>query len=383
MKDEPVLRAGTKPLARPESAAHPMPSLTSSKTPAALGYRMPAEWEPQEAIWLSWPHNHATWPGQFRPIPYVFAEIVKQISRFEAVRINCASSLQPRAKRLCAAAGANLARVTFYNHPTNDAWCRDHGPIFVKQDHTGKVAVTDWVHNAWGGKYPPYDLDNRIPPNIARKLKLRRFENTMVLEGGSIDVNGEGLLLTSEQCLLNPNRNPTLSRDRIEHNLKDFLGVKQVFWLGEGIVGDDTDGHIDDMSRFFKPDGIVTCVESKRRDPNHRILAANLERLRSFRTPAGRRFDLVELPMPEPFGFRGQRVPASYANFLVINGAVLMPQFRQKERDAQARVILGECFPGRVIVPIDCYHLIWGLGTIHCISQQQPASARPTAGRAS
>lgn len=341
--------------------------------PAALGFRMPAEWEPQTAVWFSWPHNHATWPGQFRSIPGVFAEIVAQISRFEEVRINCAARLQPRAKRLCAKAGADMAQVTFYNHPTNDAWCRDHGPIFVRNDRTGEVAVTDWVHNAWGGKYPPFDLDNRIPPRIARQLGLRRFENDMVLEGGSLDVNGQGLLLTSEQCLLNKNRNPDLSRARIEQNLKDYLGVKQVLWLGEGIVGDDTDGHIDDMTRFFRPDGLITCVEPNRHDLNHWPLTENLERLRSFRTPAGRKFSIVELPMPKPFGFRGQQVPASYANFLIINGAVLVPQFRQKRRDAEARAILGDCFKGREIIPIDCYHLIWGLGTLHCISQQQPA----------
>jgi agmatine deiminase len=343
------------------------------ETPAKLGFRMPAEWEPQAAVWFSWPHNHATWPGQFRPVPGVFADIVAQISRFEAVRINCASRLQPRAKRLCAKAGADMARVTFYNHPTNDAWCRDHGPIFVRNDGTGEVAVTDWVHNAWGGKYPPYNLDNKIPPSIAKKLGLRRFENDMVLEGGSLDVNGQGLLLTSEQCLLNKNRNPHLGRAQIEQNLRDFLGVKQVLWLGEGIVGDDTDGHIDDMTRFFRSDGLITCVESNRHDLNHWPLTENLERLRSFRTPAGRKFTIVELPMPKPFGFRGQQVPASYANFLIINGAVLVPQFRQKRRDAEARAILGDCFKGREIIPIDCYHLIWGLGTLHCISQQQPA----------
>jgi len=333
---------------------------------------MPAEWEPQAAIWLSWPHNRATWPGQFRPIPGVFAKIVADISRFEAVRINCAAKLQPRARRLCAAASADMARVTFYNHPTNDAWCRDHGPIFVRNDRTGEVAVTDWVHNAWGGKYPPYDLDNEIPPRIARKLGLRRFEQDMVLEGGSIEVNGAGLLLTSEQCLLNPNRNPRLSRTQIEQHLKDYLGLKRVLWLGEGIVGDDTDGHIDDITRFFRTDGIVTCVEPRHRDANHKILAANLERLRGFRTAGGGRFEIVELPMPSPFGFRGQRVPASYANFLVINGAVLVPQFRQKRRDAAACSIIGDCFKGREVVPVDCYHLIWGLGTLHCISQQQP-----------
>lgn len=337
---------------------------------------MPAEWEPQVAIWLSWPHNLETWPGQFRPIPGVYAEIVRQISRFQEVRINCAARLQDRARRLCARAGADLARVTFYDHPTNDAWCRDHGPIFVKNDRTGEVAVTDWAYNAWGDKYPPYDLDNQIPPSIARKLKLRRFENDMVLEGGSIDVNGRGLLLTSEQCLLNKNRNPHLTRAQIEQNLKDYLGVKQVLWVGEGIIGDDTDGHIDDITRFFKADGFITCVESNRRDPNHRILGENLDRLRSFRTPAGKKFAIVELPMPKPFSFRRQLVPASYANFLIINGAVLVPQFRQPRRDAEAREIIGACFPGREVVGIDCYHLIWGLGTLHCISQQQPAAGK-------
>lgn len=347
--------------------------MAAKKTPAALGFRMPAEWEPQAAVWLSWPHNRATWPGQFRPIPRVFAGIVAQISRFEDVRINCAARLQPRAHRLCVQAGAEMTRVTFYNHPTNDAWCRDHGPIFVRNDRTGEVAVTDWVHNAWGGKYPPYDLDNNIPPSIARNLKLRRFENDMVLEGGSIDVNGRGLLLTSEQCLLNQNRNPHHSRREIEQNLKGYLGVKQVLWVGEGIVGDDTDGHIDDITRFYKSDGFITCVEPNSRDPNHQPLADNLERLRGFRTPTGRKFELVELLMPEPFGFRGQRVPASYANFLIINGAVLVPQFRQRKRDAAARAIIGDCFKGREVVPIDCYHLIWGLGTLHCLSQQQPA----------
>lgn len=353
-------------------ASRPNTKDRSKKTPAALGFRMPAEWEPQVAVWLSWPHNLQTWPGQFRPIPGVYAGIVRAISRFEEVRINCAARLQPRARRLCEQAGADMARVTFYDHPTNDAWCRDHGPIFVKNDRTGEVALTDWAYNAWGDKYPPYDLDNEVPPRIARALKLRRFENNMVLEGGSIDVNGRGLLLTSEQCLLNKNRNPHLTREEIERNLRDYLGVAQILWVGDGIVGDDTDGHIDDITRFFKPDGFITCVERNRRDPNHRILAENLERLHSFRTPAGKRFEIVELPMPEPFSFRKQIVPASYANFLVINGAVLVPQFRQPRRDTAAREIIGACFKGREVIGIDCYHLIWGLGTLHCISQQQP-----------
>ena len=343
------------------------------KTPAAEGFRMPEEWEPQVAVWLSWPHNYKTWPGQFRPIPYVYAEIVKQISRFEEVRINCAKPLQARAKRLCAKAGAEMSRVKFYDHPTNDAWCRDHGPIFVKHRKTEEVALTDWHYNAWGDKYPPYDLDNKIPARVARKLKVRRLVNDMVLEGGSIEVNGRGVLLTSEQCLLNENRNPHLSKRQIERNLKNYLGVKTILWVGDGIIGDDTDGHIDDITRFYKADGFITCLEPNKRDSNHRILAENLQRLRGFRTAKGKGYDIVELPMPKPFALQGQRVPASYVNYLVINGAVLVPQFRQPKRDAEARRIMGSCFPEREVVGIDCYDLIWGLGSLHCISQQQPA----------
>jgi agmatine deiminase len=358
--------------AKAKAAAKGAPVL--SATPAAAGFRMPAEWEPQEAVWLSWPHNYASWPGRFRPVPYNFARIVAAISRFEPVRINAAKKLHARAARLCERAGANLANVAFFDHPTNDAWCRDHGPIFVKNPATGAVALTDWAYNAWGGKYPPYDLDNEIPPSIGRVTGLPRFVNDMVLEGGSIDVNGVGGLLTSEQCLLNPNRNPHLSKEQIEQALRDYLGVTDFYWLGEGIVGDDTDGHIDDMTRFFKPDGFITCVEPNKKEKNHEILAANLARLKKFRTPAGKKFDIVELPMPRPFGFDRQRVPASYANFLIVNGGVLVPTFRQPGPDARAVAIVASCFPGREVVGVDCYHMIWGLGTLHCLSQQQPAA---------
>lgn len=334
---------------------------------------MPAEWEPQAAIWLSWPHRRATWPGQFRPVPSAYAAFVAAISRFEPVNINCAKALQARARAHCVRAGADMDRVTFHDHPTNDAWCRDHGPIFVKNRRTGEVAACDWEFNAWGEKYPRFDLDNQIPARIARKLKLRRFPNDMVLEGGSIDVNGQGLLLTTEQCLLNPNRNPERSKSDIEASLRDYLGVNQVYWLGEGIVGDDTDGHVDDLSRFFGAEAIVTAVERRRSDPNYRALAANRERLAGFRTPTGKRFRIVELPMPAPVVFRSRRVPASYANFLILNGAVLVPNFRQPRRDAEANSILRDCFPGREVVPVDCHFLIPGLGTLHCLSQQQPA----------
>ena len=342
------------------------------KTPTALGFRMPAEWEPQSAVWLSWPHNRRTWPGNFRPIPEKFAEIAATISRFEEVRINIARPLQKRAWSLLNHAKADLAKVELYAHPTNDAWCRDHGPIFVKHGRTGEVALTDWKYNAWGGKYPPFDLDNTIPTKIARALKLRRFVISRVLEGGSIDVNGAGSLLTTEACLLNPNRNPSLTRAQIEQLLRDNLGVQQVIWLGDGIVGDDTDGHVDDLSRFYSANGIVTAVESNLRDANYAALKINRERLRDLRTPSGGEIRIVELPMPAPCFFKGQRLPASYANFLIINGAVLMPAFRQPRRDAQAAEVLAGCFPGREIIPIDCRELVWGLGTLHCISQQQP-----------
>jgi agmatine deiminase len=336
---------------------------------------MPAEWERQEAVWLSWPHNRKTWPGNFRPIPGVFAGIAAQISLREKVRINVAPRHRARARAMIERAGAEMANVELYNHPTNDAWCRDHGPIFVRNERTGEVAVTDWKFNAWGGKYPRYDLDNRIPGRVAAALGLRRFASRMVLEGGSIDVNGRGLLLTTEACLLNRNRNPRLTRGQIEASLGAFLGVKRVLWLGDGIAGDDTDGHVDDLSRFFSEDGIVTSVERNRRDVNFGALDGNLRRLRDLRTASGRPFRIVELPMPAPCERGGRRLPATYANFLVINGAVLMPAFRQPRRDRAAAEVLASCFPGRDVIPIDCVELVWGLGTLHCISQQQPASS--------
>jgi len=345
----------------------------AKKTPASLGFRMPAEWEPQAAVWLSWPHRRKTWPQSFRPIPAKFAEIAATISRYEPVRLNVEKSLQSGVRRLLNAAKAELSRVEIFDHTTDDAWCRDHGPIFVKHNRTGEVALTDWQFNAWGGKYPKFDDDNLIPAKIAAALKLRRFTNKMVLEGGSIDVNGAGLLLTTEACLLNKNRNPDLTRAQIERALRDFLNVHTIYWLGDGIAGDDTDGHVDDLSRFFGTSSILTAVEKNTRDVNYRALAENLERLKSLRTPAGKKFKLVELPMPRPCYRGAQRLPATYANFLVLNGAVLMPMFRQPKRDREAAEVLAACFPGREVVPIDCLDLVIGRGTLHCISQQQPA----------
>jgi len=333
---------------------------------------MPAEWETQRGIWLSWPVRRLTWPGHYATIPSKFAEIVAKISRFEEVYINVPASDLEEARRTIREAGADESRVFLHAHPLNDAWCRDHGPIFVKHDASGEVAVLDWIFNAWGEKYSPSVDDNAIPSRVAEALGMRRFEPGMVLEGGSIDVNGAGLLLTTEACLLNPNRNPKLSRTDIERRLCDYLGVTEIFWLGDGIDGDDTDGHVDDLTRFFSPLGIVTAVEKDERDVNYRNLRENLERLQSLRTKAGERFTLVELPMPEPCVTDGQRLPASYANFLILNSAVLVPVFRQPKRDAEALEILGSCFPGREIVPVDCREWVIGRGTLHCISQQQP-----------
>jgi agmatine deiminase len=344
-------------------------------TPAALGFSMPAEWSPQEAVWLSWPVDDPRhWGGAKRDLIWTkFAEIAAAISRHEPVRINAPGADHAAIAAACNRAKAVPEHVELFDHPHNDVWCRDHGPIFVKHRHTGETAITDWDFNAWGGKFPPYDLDNSIPKQVAASLGKQRFDGGMILEGGAIEINGCGQLLTTEAVLLNPNRNPHLSKQEIEQKLRDGLGVSDILWLKQGIEGDDTDGHIDDITRFYKPDGFITVVESNKRDPNHKILAENLERLNAFRTPQGKKFDIVELPMPKPFAFQGQPVPASYANFLIINGAVLVPNFRQKKRDAEANAIIASCFPGREIIPIDCYDLIWGLGTLHCISQQQPA----------
>jgi agmatine deiminase len=347
----------------------------STATPRAQGFHMPAEWEPQEAVWLSWPHNAKTWPGAFKNIPGVFATFVAHISHWEKARLNIALPLQPKARALIEQAGADMANVEMFDHATNDAWCRDHGPIFVRNDRTGEVALTDWAYNAWGGKYP-FELDDRIPAKVSRAAGIRRFENAMVLEGGSIDVNGEGLLLTTEACLLNKNRNPGLRRGEIEQNLRDMLGIETVLWLGDGIEGDDTDGHVDDLTRFYRPDGVITAVEKDRKDPNYAPLKDNLERLKELRTPAGKKFKIAELPMPDPVHHQGRRLPASYANFLIINGSVLMPAFRQPKKDRAAAEVLAACFPGREVVAIDCLELVWGLGTLHCLSQQQPAASR-------
>jgi len=343
------------------------------ETPRQLGYRFPAEWEPQRATWLSWPHKEESWPGRFEPIPGVFTEIVKILASFQHVNINVIDrTMHDDVMKRLTEAGVDPGRLTLYPIPTDDAWCRDHGPAFVvKPGAEEPLAVIDWGYNAWGGKYPPYDQDDAVPSKVAEYRRLPLFCPGIVMEGGAIDVNGEGCLLTSTPCLLNPNRNPHLSQAQIEWYLREYYNVEKILWVDEGIAGDDTDGHIDDSARFVNPDTIAAVVEKNRKDENYLPLQKNLAQLKAMTDLAGNPFRIVALPMPRPLVFDGQRVPASYANFLIANGVVLVPTFRDPN-DAVALAVLADVFPGRRVIGIDCYELVWGLGTLHCISQQEP-----------
>jgi agmatine deiminase len=359
-----------------------MPAQVTSRTPREFGFRMPAEWEPHQATWLAWPHNPEDWPGKFQPIPWLYAEIVRLLAAHERVHllVNDAAS-ERRAQGMLRRAGANLDQVDFHRWPTDRVWLRDSGPIFVRNAE-GRVALTNWQFSAWA-KYANWKLDDQIPARAAELLRMPEWQPSvelaedsrrrLVLEGGSIDSNGTGLLLTTEECLLSEvqQRNPGVSREQLERAFHDYLGVDQVIWLGRGAAGDDTHGHIDDISRFAAPDVIVAAVEPDANDDNHAPLAENLARLKAARTLAGKQFTIVELPMPRPVVFRGQRLPASYVNFYVANGLVLMPTFHDPY-DRVALNILAQVFPGREVIGVHSVDLIWGLGALHCMTQQQP-----------
>jgi len=344
---------------------------------------MPAEWELHEATWLAWPHNPEDWPGKFQPIPWIYAEIVRLLSQRERVCIAVQNAAeQRRAENILKRAHANLENVSFHEWITDRVWTRDSGPIFVRSGE-GQVAVTNWKFNAWA-KYDDWHNDDQLPGRVAALLGMRQWEpaielpdgrRKIVLEGGSIDSNGRGILLTTEECLLSDiqQRNPGVSREQLEGVLHDYLGIDQVLWLNRGIDGDDTHGHVDDITRFVAPDTILTAVEPNTADPNHAPLAENLERLKAARTLEGKQFTIVELPMPRPVVFRGQRLPASYANFYIANGTVLMPTFHDPN-DRVALGILAEAFPDREVIGIHAVDLVWGLGTLHCMTQQQPAA---------
>ena len=350
-------------------------------SPAALGFRMPAEWEPHHATWIGWPHNASDWPGKFAPIPWVYGEIVRKLVPGEVVRILVNSAAHERqARRVLERVGVDQARVEFFRFPTNRGWTRDFGPLFVRRESPRpEVAIARFRFNAWA-KYPDWKRDDQVPERVAKRLGLRLLraragDRDVVLEGGSIDVNGRGTLLTTEQCLLDPAvqvRNPGLSRVELERVLRDHLGVTNVLWLSRGIAGDDTHGHVDDLCRFVEARTVVLCSETNSRDANYRALQENRERLEGMRLEDGAKIEVVPLPMPAPLHFDGQRLPASYANFYIANGAVVVPTFNDPN-DRVALGLLGELIADRPVVGIHAVDLVWGLGTLHCLTQQEPA----------
>jgi agmatine deiminase len=335
---------------------------------------MPAEWERHEATWISWPHREGqSFPDSYDRVVPTLVKMAVALAESEILRINISSPRQENEVRGLLSNVAPMERVEFHANPTNEPWCRDHGPIFVKRNEVPTLAVNDFGYNAWGGKYPPYAEDDVVPTRIAQHYTLPLFHPGFILEGGSVDPNGDGTLLTTESCLLNPNRNPSLSKEQIEQGLRDFLGVRQILWLGDGIEGDDTDGHVDDITRFVSRDTVVTVVEPHQGDPNHLPLKENLERLREMKLHDGTPLRVIEMPMPPRIDREGLRLPASHANFYIANESVLMPAFGG-DSDVESVEILAELFPSRMIRPIDCRELIWGLGAFHCLTQQQPVA---------
>ena len=343
---------------------------------------MPAEWEPHEATWIGWPHNLTDWPCKFTPIPWVYGESARKMAPGEIVRILVNSKAhESKARRVLERVGVDPARVEFFRFPTNRGWTRDFGPMFVSRRGTRPdVAIVRFGFTGWA-KYPDWRKDCQVPTRAARALRCRLFDarlkgREVVLEGGSIDVNGRGTLLTTEECLLDPAtqvRNPGLSRKEIETAFRQDLGITNVLWLGKGITGDDTHGHVDDLARFVGPRTVALCMEDNPHDPNYAVLQENRERLEGMRVEDGSRIEVVALPMPSPLRFEGQRLPASYANFYIANAAVLVPTFNDP-KDRLALGTLAEVFRDRPVIGIHAVDLVWGLGTLHCLTQQQPAN---------
>ena len=356
--------------------------MSATDSPNALGFRMPAEWEPHAATWLSWPHERADWPGKLAPIPWVYGEVVRHLAPGERVRILVKDAgTERKARALLGRVGADLSQVDFFRVATDRSWTRDYCPLFVK-DPQGEVALTNWKFNGWA-KYANHKRDAAVPAWLARRLRRRAWFPTLgvgaraarvVLEGGSIDVDGRGTLLTTEECLLSPiqARNPGVSREQLEWVLGEHLGVRKVLWLGNGIAGDDTHGHVDDLARFVDARTVVIAQEDDPSDANHAALADNRARLAAMTNAAGEPLRVVGLPMPAPVRLDGVRLPASYANFYIGNHAVLVPTFNDPN-DRRALSILGDLFPTRRVVGIHAVDLVWGLGTLHCMTQQEPA----------
>jgi agmatine deiminase len=350
-----------------------MPKLkVFDKTPAALGYSFPPEWHPHAATWFSWPRPEGiSFPGKYRTVPDNLVAIIRQIVPREQVHVNVPhENWEFIVRRQLKQLKCPTKNVFFHYIKTNECWCRDHGPAFVLKK--GKAAIVDWGFNAWGGKYPPYDDDDRVPTEIAKEMKLPVFNPGIVMEGGSVEFNGLGTVMTTTACLLNKNRNPKLSKARIEQYLRDYYGQKKVLWLGDGIAGDDTDGHIDDLARFIDPQTIVLATEPDKKDENYEVLTETRRRAAELRDQDGRPFRIVQVPMPGVVEHDGQRLPATYLNFYFINGALLVPIYRHRTNDRLAVEILQQHLPKHKVIGIDCIELIWGLGAIHCLTQQQP-----------
>jgi agmatine deiminase len=355
---------------------------TAQETPAALGFRMPAEWEPHTATWIAWPHEPRDWPGKLAPIPWVYGEVVRHLARGERVRVLVDDdAIERRARALLTRVGANLKMVDLVRAPTDRSWTRDYCPLFVRNS-AGRLAITNWRFNGWA-KYPNHKKDDAVSDRIARRFRLRQWQPSttiagkpwrVVLEGGAIDVNGAGTMLATEECLLDDvqARNPGLPREELERILAAHLGVRKVLWLGRGIAGDDTHGHVDDLARFVDETTVALAQEPDVTDANHEPLRDNLRRLRSMKTADGKRLRIVPLPMPAPLFLDGVRLPASYANFYIGNAVVLVPTFNDPN-DRIALNTLAECFPERTVTGIHCTDFIWGLGALHCMSQQEPA----------
>jgi agmatine deiminase len=344
--------------------------MSGSSTPRDLHYRWPAEWTPHAATWLAWPHNRESWPGRFEPVPAQFARFVRTLAEFEPVRINAGGpQAMAEARRLV----GDAPNVTLHDIPTNDAWCRDHGPTFLVGPADAPPALVDWGYNAWGGKYPPFDLDNLVPQRIAALQQRRVFTPGIVLEGGAIENNGRGVLLTTERCLLHPNRNGPMTRERMEGYLRDYLAVDKILWLAHGdIPGDDTDGHIDQLARFVNPTTIVAAIAADENDECFAQLQAMWEELGSFTGMEDVPFTIVPLPIPGPKFVGDARLPCSYCNFVFVNGGCIVPQF-DDPMDVVALKTLQRLLPGRRVVGAPSLDMIWGLGSFHCLSQQEPS----------
>lgn len=341
--------------------------MSDSALPAALGYRMPAEWEPHRATWLSWPHNRDTWPGRFEPIPDVWRRLVEVLAPHETVHVLASGATLEQAEAMV----GSLGNVAAHDVPTNDAWIRDHGPTFLSGPEGAEPALVDWEYNAWGGKYPPFDADNAVPRQVAEITGRRMFSPGIVMEGGAIDTNGEGLFLAARSCLTDSRRNPDTDTQAIEGCLADYLGAKRTIWIDGTMAGDDTDGHVDQLARFVGPSTVVVPVERDPSDANYESLREVAEQFRGETDLDGRPLEVVELPMPGAVYFDNVRAPACYANFYIANGLVVVPQYGDPA-DAEALAILAQLFPERRVVGLSARDLVWGLGAFHCATQQEP-----------